>query len=93
VCLEEASDSVQPDALVAATNLALHIGGHWVWGEAATPANRTGGITTMALLMGLGTVPGITRTSAVDGVHHTSDVMARRCPPKRDPDGVRSSAP
>jgi hypothetical protein len=31
--------------------------------------------TTMALLRGLGTVPGITRTSAMDGVHHTSDVV------------------
>jgi membrane-associated phospholipid phosphatase len=61
--------------MVVATNLALHIGGHWVWGEAATPASRAGGITTMALLMGLGTVPGITRTSAMDGVHHTSDVV------------------
>jgi membrane-associated phospholipid phosphatase len=61
--------------MVVATNLALQIGGHWVWGEAATPASRAGGITTMALLMGLGTVPGITRTSAMDGVHHTSDVV------------------
>jgi membrane-associated phospholipid phosphatase len=61
---------------VMATNLALHLGGHWVWGDAATPTTRRNGIAAMTVIMALGTVPGITRTSLVDGVHHTGDVVA-----------------
>jgi hypothetical protein len=61
---------------VLATSVALHVGGHWVWSEGATPAGRRNGIAAMTGIMLLGTVPGLTRTSLGDGVHHTGDVVA-----------------
>jgi membrane-associated phospholipid phosphatase len=62
--------------MVIATNLALHVGGHWVWGQEATPTSRRAGIAAMAVIGGLGAFPGISRTSLMDDVHHTSDVVA-----------------
>lgn len=62
--------------MVLATSVALHVGGHWVWGEGATPASRRNGMAAMTGIMLLGTVPGLTRTSLGDGVHHTGDVVA-----------------
>jgi membrane-associated phospholipid phosphatase len=62
--------------MTVGTSLALQIGGHWVWGEAATPVSRRGGIAAMAVVGAAGILPGLSRTSLGDGVHHTGDVVA-----------------
>ncbi len=63
------------NAMVVATNLALQTGGLWVWGEGATSTTQAVGIPAMGVLLGLGAFSGISRTSLMDGVHHTSDVV------------------
>jgi membrane-associated phospholipid phosphatase len=62
--------------MVMATSLALDVGAHWVWGRDATPASRRAGVLAMAVIGGLGTVPGLTRSALGDHVHHTGDVVA-----------------
>ncbi len=64
------------NAMLVATNLALQTGGLWVWGENATPASRLAGAGAIAVFYGLGAFSGISRTSLMDNVHHTSDVIA-----------------
>lgn len=64
------------NAMLVATNLALQTGGLWVWGENADSISRGAGIGAMTLLYGFGLFSGISRTHLMDGVHHTSDVVA-----------------
>jgi membrane-associated phospholipid phosphatase len=64
------------NGMLIATNLALQTGGLWVWGEGATPVSKGIGIGAMGVLYGMGLYSGISRTHLMDGVHHTSDVVA-----------------
>ena len=62
-------------SFVAATYLALQVGGYWVWGDRATDASRPVGTMTMAALGGLASFVALSRTSLMDGVHHETDVL------------------
>jgi membrane-associated phospholipid phosphatase len=56
------------------TYTSLAIGGHYVWGDDATPRSRAAGIFTQSLLMT--TASYVAGSRLIDGRHHVSDVLS-----------------
>lgn len=56
------------------TYTSLVVGGHYVWGERATPRSRAAGIAAQSVMMGAATF--IAASRVIDGRHHPTDVLA-----------------